>query len=151
MDGTRVYRIWVAMRNRCNNQNNRRYGDYGGRGINVCDEWNSSFECFFRDMGEPRENESIERLDNLKGYSKENCIWATNKDQCNNRRSSVRVFYNGDFITIEDYSKFIGLSLSGARKRVEREFNRINGVFVKSTDAKYNEILAELGLSLIHI
>lgn len=141
MDGTKVYRTWVGMRNRCNNPNNRRFHDYGGRGIYVCNEWNNSFDAFYLDMGEPKPNQSIERIDNSKPYCKENCVWATNKQQCNNRRSSVVVYFDGIEMTVEEYSKKVGLSVSGARKKVIREFIRFGNVFIKESDPAYQDAL----------
>lgn len=144
MYGTKVYQTWSGMRNRCNNPNNSRYHDYGGRGITVCEEWNNSFETFLRDMGEPKSYESIERLDNSKPYSKENCIWATNKQQCNNRRSSVTVYFNGLQMTVEEYAKKIGLTQSGARKKVHREFCRFGSVFIKESDPAYASVVKSI-------
>lgn len=88
--GTRTHRIWKAMRNRCNNPSTPRYKDYGGRGITVCQRWDS-FENFLADMGEAPEGKSIDREDNDKGYEPGNCRWATPSEQNENTRASVRV------------------------------------------------------------
>lgn len=86
-DGTTpVYRAWKSMLNRCYNQAIHNYERYGGRGITVCERWHK-FENFLTDMGErPANNLSLDRIDNEKGYSKENCRWATAKQQAMNRR-----------------------------------------------------------------
>lgn len=83
---THVYQIWVHMHDRCRNPKNKSYRYYGGRGIAVCDEW-KSFEQFYKDMGDRPEGKSIDRIDNNKGYCKENCRWADKFQQSQNRRN----------------------------------------------------------------
>lgn len=79
--------VWAALIQRCTNKNNKKYSDYGGRGITVCDRWINSFEAFYHDMGpRPSPDLSIDRMDNDRGYYPENCKWATDKEQAMNKR-----------------------------------------------------------------
>lgn len=73
------------MRQRCENPNNSRYADYGGRGIRVCKRW-ADFRNFIADMGKKPEGSSLDRRNNDGDYKPSNCRWATAKQQANNRR-----------------------------------------------------------------
>lgn len=86
-NGSREYQVWNAMKMRCTNPKHKQYSYYGGRGITVCEKW-LTFEGFLADMGRRPEGErySLDRIDNSKGYYKENCRWATPKQQNNNTR-----------------------------------------------------------------
>lgn len=93
---SREHNIWRGMKNRCNNQNSVDYKYYIARGIVVCERWNASFESFYKDMGaSPSTKHSLDRIDNSLGYYKENCRWATNTEQAQNKRNSKRWFIRG--------------------------------------------------------
>lgn len=144
MDGTPIYKTWVGMRNRCNNPKNRAYPEYGGRGIKVCDRWNNSFTDFFLDMGNKPDGHSIDRINVNGNYEPENCRWATSKQQQDNRRNSVCVIVDGIRYAPSDYAKLIGLTVSGANKRMRREFLRIGNIFIKESDPAYSQVLSEI-------
>lgn len=81
-----TYSTWRAMKARCNRKTSAYYNYYGARGIKVCQRWNCSFSNFLEDMGEKPEGMSLERKDNSKGYSPENCCWADKFVQSRNQR-----------------------------------------------------------------
>lgn len=111
---TRIYRIWKEMRRRCNNPNRPNYPRYGGRGIKVCDEWNSDFMSFYKWAINNKYDDSlsIDRIDNNEGYGPENCRWASPQEQSNNRRSNRFLQHNGEEHTIAEWSRITGLEQS---------------------------------------
>jgi hypothetical protein len=117
--GYHTYQAWNSMRHRCNNQGNPFYQRYGGRGIKVCEEWNS-FENFLADMGEKPVGLSLDRIDNDGDYCKENCRWATPKEQARNRSTAVQVTYAGKTQCISAWAEELGMSFSVLSKRLRR-------------------------------
>lgn len=101
------YRAWHHMKERCYNPKNKRYSDYGGRGIAVCNEWVGSFEVFLKDMGpRPSSDYSLDRFPNNDGnYEPSNCRWATRVQQMNSRRNTVYIEYDGERHTITSLSQ----------------------------------------------
>lgn len=89
MSGTKEYQCWKSLKNRCHNPKNIQFKDYGGRGITICESWNK-FEKFYEDMGKCPDGYQIDRIDNDKGYSKENCRWTTRTINSRNRRSATK-------------------------------------------------------------
>jgi hypothetical protein len=86
MTNTPEYKSWHGAKMRCTSPSNDRYASYGGRGISMCDTWLNSFEQFFKDMGNRPTGTSLDRINNDGNYSKENCRWATPKEQMRNRK-----------------------------------------------------------------
>jgi hypothetical protein len=119
MSHTRVYHVWQAMLQRCENPKAQRYADYGGRGISVCAAWHK-FENFFRDMGDRPKGYSIEREDNNGNYEPGNCRWATTKTQMNNQRRSRVIEVNGQRRTLAEWAEYAGLDWFTLRQRLDR-------------------------------
>ncbi len=116
---TSIYRIYRGMLRRCYDVDNPAYHNYGGRGIDVCGRWLESFSNFYSDMGDKPENMSLDRINNNKGYSLENCKWSTQKQQSNNKRTNVYYEYNGVITTQMIWSKMLGATQSGLRYYVK--------------------------------
>lgn len=124
MSNTKIFGIWRSMLSRCENKNCAAYKDYGARGITVCDEWHS-FDVFFADMGHRPEGKSLDRIDNDKGYCKENCRWASRDEQIANRRASRRVSINGETKTFSQWEKHFGLPDSTISNRVRKGWDPV--------------------------
>lgn len=130
MTRTSTYIIWKTMRARCNNPNSPGYAGYGARGIRVCAAWDQSFESFLADMGERPEGMSLERMDNERGYEPGNCKWATNHEQCRNRRSNQLITHLGETKCRKDWADELGvpppvLQRSIAKLGIEAAFNSL--------------------------
>jgi len=108
--------IWGSMIARCTNPKHKSFKRYGERGITVCDEWHK-FENFYKDMGNrPKKGLTLDRIDNEKDYSKENCKWSTTKEQNRNRHNSVS--FNGECTAVA--AQRLGCSTSAIIKRLKR-------------------------------
>lgn len=123
---SRIHIIWKNMIQRCTNQKNNNYRRYGGRGIHVCERWHD-FVNFYADMGDAPPGLTLDRIDNNKGYSKENCRWATRKIQANNRSaerstwSTARLIkFNGRTKTLTQWARDVGLNPSTLSVRLCR-------------------------------
>lgn len=111
LEHTRLYGIWYDMRLRCYDERNISYNRYGGRGITICDEWKEDVKAFYDWAMANGYNDSltIERIDNDGNYCKDNCRWATVKEQANNRRNNILVTHNGKTQTMKEWAHEVGI------------------------------------------
>lgn len=156
------------MRERCNNPKNSSYTRYGEAGITVCDEWKDSFINFYTDMGlKPSPAHTIDRIDGTKGYYRENCRWATKKEQANNLSSNVLIEHLGRNQTLSQWSDELGFDFNLIKSRMrdgrlslEQAINakdvvipiyRFNGIDVRLCDwCKDNSINYKWAFKQIH-
>ena len=117
---TPTYLSWQNMRRRCLNPDEPGFQNYGGRGITICARW-QNFAHFLADMGErPPGPYSLERRNNHKGYSPNNCYWATRTEQNNNKRSNVRLTYHGITLNLTQWAERVDISQSALFARIQR-------------------------------
>ena len=116
---TRLFRVWSSMKTRCENPNATNYNDYGRRGISICDEWSNDFEAFYNwamsqgyNPNAKRGECTIDRIDNSKGYSPENCRLATCKEQANNRRNTRFITFNGITRSAAEWAEYYGRDIT---------------------------------------
>ena len=125
MSKTKIFGVWRTMKSRCLNPNNKKYKNYGGRGITVCDEWANDFMAFFTwamDNGY-QEGLSIDRIDNDKGYCPDNCRFADARTQANNMRRTPRIVVNGVSYTAKGLSEATGVGYRTILKRYRAGLN----------------------------
>ena len=125
MTNSRIYNIFHGMRQRCNNKNCSAYKNYGAKGIKVCPEWDSAmgFRSFYKWSIENgyQDNLTIDRIDNSKGYSPDNCRWITNSEQQRNKTNNVKVEFDGEEMFFPDISEKTGLNEKTLRERYKRK------------------------------
>lgn len=119
---SRIYHIWFSMKSRCHKVKAPDYSRYGGRGIIVCDEWRNSFQAFYdwAIANGYQEDLSIDRINNNGNYCPENCRWVDSNVQNNNTNRNHYVTYNGETLTIAQWSKKCGISKNTLHSRLTR-------------------------------
>lgn len=122
LKNTRLFSIWAGMKNRCHNSNTPNYHGYGARGITVCDEWKNNFQAFYDwSMKNGYSDDlSIDRIDNDKGYSPDNCRWANCKQQSTNRSTNHIVTINGVSKCLAEWCEDYGINYKTVKDRLKR-------------------------------
>lgn len=115
---SRLYSVWQNIKGRCHKEKHLFYKYYGARGIAVCDRWREDFSYFIEDMGIPEAGMTLDRIDNNAGYSKENCRWATRKEQSNNTRANRRLEHDGLNLTITEWAELRGIHRNTLNERL---------------------------------
>lgn len=129
----RSQKVWVGMKKRCYCKTCKAYPDYGGRGIVMSSEWKANYAAFLADMGEPEEGLSLERIDCNGPYSKENCKWATAKEQARNRRSNRIIEAFGQRKTLAEWSESSPVCRDTIAKRLNRGWKPEEALTVDGT------------------
>jgi len=115
------YGTWTRMISRCHDMEDPGYIDYGKRGIKVCDRWRYSYHNFLSDMGRrPEDKSSLDRINNDKGYSPENCRWADWFEQANNRRDTIHVTIDGISKSVSQWCALYNLKISSVFDRINK-------------------------------
>lgn len=129
---SREYFSWRAMKQRCLDPNTMSYSNYGGRGIKVCERW-MKYENFLADMGRrPSPEHSLDRIDGKGNYEATNCRWATSAEQHRNLRTNVKLTWNGETLTVSDWARKTGLSLTAILTRLKRGWSTENTLTIPS-------------------
>jgi len=129
---SKIYNTWSHIIQRITNPKNKRFADYGGRGLDMSPEWRDSFEAFARDMGEPpTPDHQIEREDNDCGYWPDNCRWADRYEQGANKRNNIVITWRGQTKTLAEWCRETGIAFDTAKMRHNRHPYNGDRIFAK--------------------
>ena len=122
---TRLYRTYQSMIDRCTNESCKSYKDYGGRGIKVCDEWLNDINKFFDWSKHNNYNDNLflDRIDNDKDYTPDNCRFVDSYTQNNNRRNNIKIEYNNEIKTVSQWSKYFNINYNFFYNRIKKGYN----------------------------
>jgi len=129
---SRLYQIYSGIKQRCTNPHIHRFYNYGGRGINICDEWNNNSSSFFKWAVESgyRDDLTIDRKDNNKGYFPDNCQWIPMAEQARNKRCNVFITIDGETNTQAHWAKHFGIYPSSISKLRQRGYSPEEAVHI---------------------
>lgn len=119
-DGYNCYTRWQSMKRRCYKEYDKRYHDYGGRGIKVCERWFNSYENFLSDMGlPPTRKHQIDRIDNEGDYEPDNCRWVSLRQNARNKRNSKLITAFGETLTQAEWAERTGIKRETIARRLK--------------------------------
>jgi hypothetical protein len=133
----RTHMRWIGMKNRCLDSCSRNVSSYKNRGIKICRRWRHSFDDFFADMGRCPIGMTLERKNNNLGYNPSNCIWATAKVQANNRRNNHFLEFNGERMTISQWSEKLGIPAYAINNRIKYGWS-VARILTEPVNGNYN-------------
>lgn len=118
---SKEYKTWSSIIQRCLNPNNSRFKSYCGAGIDVCDRWKKSFINFIADVGKcPDKKMSLDRINNKKGYSPDNCRWATNTQQARNKNTNRMISMDGETHCLSEWAEILNIPRERIKNRLRR-------------------------------
>lgn len=134
---TKLYRVWCSMKERCNNPHHKAFSRYGGRGIKVCEEWQTSYDAFqkWAMANGYEEGLTIDRKNNSGNYEPNNCHWATYSEQNRNYGRNHLITYQGQTKCLSDWADYFGINRATILYRINRG-KELNEVFTKTDGRK---------------
>lgn len=161
LNPSKAYRAWRGAKRRIFDVKDKRFPDYGGRGLDMSPRWAESFDAFLSDMGEPpTPDHQIERIDNDRGYWPDNCRWADRYEQGANKRNNVVIEWRGRKATLSEWCRETGVSFDVAKARHYRHpFNgdkifaqgRLRAISYEVDGRRFgalSEVASEFGISI---
>jgi hypothetical protein len=112
-----LFELWRAMWQRCYNPKAKGFQNYGGRGVAMCADW-QHYPNFVRDMAPRPPGTTLDRIDNLLGYSQANCRWRTPKEQQRNRRNNRRITFRGETHAMSEWAEILGIPYPTLQQRI---------------------------------
>lgn len=141
----KLYRVWGGMVQRCYNPNASNYHNYGGRGIDMDDEWRNDFQIFedYCLSNGWKDGLQIDRIDNNKGYAPNNVRFVTRKQNLRNKRTNHLITYNGETMCVADWCARLGINDSTVWRRLSSGWSvedTLTKPLQKRTKAKVDEV-----------
>jgi hypothetical protein len=132
------YEVWSGMKARCYNQKHHAYGRYGGRGISICERWQTSFQDFLAYVGpRPSPDHQIDRINNDGNYEPGNVRWATRKEQSNNRSATLLVMFRGTEMSLKTAVELAGNEYNRVHHRISSGWDVTTAIETPALD-RYN-------------